>query len=83
MCKEGNSWDDTISNECQTLWKIWYQSAQKVLNIVIPRCFIENESPVRYELIGFRDASEKVYSAVIYLRVNYKMITKNLYPVRS
>ena len=62
MCKERNSWDDTISNEFQTLWKRWYQSTP---NIVIYLCFIANERPVKQELIGFCDALG-IYLWVLY-----------------
>ena len=47
-------------------------SAQKTPNIVIPRCYLEKEKPVEFQMIGYCDASEKAYSAVTHLRVTYK-----------
>ena len=46
---------------------------------VIPCRFIEKESPPRYELTGFCDASVKVYSVVIYLRVLYNDNGKSIF----
>ena len=72
MCKEGSSWDDDINDECKAVWKKWLLSAQKTPNIVIPRCYLQKEKPVEFQIIGYCDASEKAYSAVTYLRVTYK-----------
>ena len=72
MCKEGSSWDDDINDECKIVQKKWLLSAQKTPNIVIPRCYLEKEKPVEFQMIGYCDASEKAYSAVTYLRVTYK-----------
>ena len=47
-------------------------SAHKSPNIVIPRCYLQKEKPVEFQMIGYCDASEKTYSAVTYLRVTYK-----------
>ena len=70
-CKEGSSWNDDINDECKAVWKKWLLSAQKT-NIVIPRCYLRKEKPVEFQIIGSCDTSEKVCSAVTYLRVTYK-----------
>ena len=72
MCKEGGSWDDDINHEFNTVWKKWLLSPHKTPNIVIPRCYLQKEKPVEFQMIGYCDASEKTYSAVTYLRVTYK-----------
>ena len=50
----------------------WLLSAQKTPNIVIPCCYLQKENPVKFQIIGYCDASEKAYLAVIYLKVIYK-----------
>ena len=47
-------------------------NAQKTPNIVIPCCYLQKEKPVEFQILGYCDASEKVYSAVTYLRETYK-----------
>ena len=70
-CKEGSSWSDDINDESKTVWKKCLLSAQKT-NIVTSRCYLQKEKPVEFQIIGSCDTSEKVYSAVTYLRVTYK-----------
>ena len=72
MCKEGSSWDDDINNKCKAVGKKWLLSARKTPNIVLPRCYLQKEKPVKFQIIGYYDASEKAYSAVTYLRVTYQ-----------
>ena len=51
MCKEGGSWDDDINDEFKAVWKIWLLSAHKTPNIVIPRCYLQKEKPVEFQII--------------------------------
>ena len=73
MCKEGSSWGDD-KRRMQNMGK-WLLSAQKTPNIVIPCCYLQKENPVKFQIIGYCDASEKAYLAVIYLKVIYKKLT--------
>ena len=72
MCKDGSSWDVDINNECKAAWKKWLPSAPKTPDIVIPRCYLQKEKSIKFQIIGYCDTSEKAYSAVTYLRVTCK-----------
>ena len=46
--------------------------AQKTPNIVISCCYLQKDKLVEFNTIGYFDATEKAYSAVLHLRVTYK-----------
>ena len=61
--------DDSVPEEKGEEWNEWINSLDEMRSISIARCvFSQNEGNIsRYELHGFGDASQKAYSAVIYL----------------
>ena len=61
------SWDDELPQHLQYEWISYRKGMDNIGQIKLPRCIIP--LGVReYELHGFSDASEKAYSAVVYLR---------------
>lgn len=69
LCTRKIDWDDPIPREKSEEWDEWISSLDQVKSISIPRgVFSENESEIlSYELHGFGDASQKAYSALVYL----------------
>jgi hypothetical protein len=68
LCKLDIGWDDAVPSQLQESW-IKYKTDLKTLEeLKIPRC-IQPKSHNRIALIGFCDASEKAYAAVVYLAV--------------
>ena len=65
-------WDEPVPEEVHELWSRWRIELPLLSNIQIPRCFFKKDSQVSTrELHGFSDASEKAYSAVVYLRIQH------------
>jgi hypothetical protein len=62
-------WDDTLPDEIQSIWIKFKKDLKNIDQISIPRCIIP-QVPSSIDLIGFCDASEKAYGAVVYLRVH-------------
>ena len=53
-------------------WKQLGNEFSLLSSIQIPQClFLKNQTPIRYQLHGFSDVSERAYAAVIYLRIEY------------
>ena len=70
LSKDGGSWDDELNGDVQKEWNNWVTSAERCSVFEIPRCYDPNISESSQTmLIGFCDASEKGFAAVIYLRV--------------
>ena len=66
------SWDDELpkynNKDCPyTRWDRFRNELPELEKLSIPRC-VSHPSAACYELCGFSDASEKAYSAVIYVR---------------
>ena len=69
LCLQKGSWDDKISEEITKIWKKWLLSAKNYPWFEYPRCYHPNLSKIsEVMLIGFCDASESGYAAVVYLR---------------
>lgn len=60
-------WDDTISLEALQLWKSFQSNYSSINNLTIPRRINFPDSEI--QIHGFSDASEKAYSAALYIRV--------------
>ncbi|XP_055906208.1 uncharacterized protein LOC129941556 [Eupeodes corollae] len=59
-------WDDPLPFEIAEKWKLYRENLTYFENFRIFRRFAQNSKSL--ELIGFSDASEKAYSAVVYCR---------------
>ena len=67
-CKAGLGWDQALGGECLREWKRLKTAMEEETTTSVPRCYqIDNSKKIR--LIGFCDASEKAYAAVVYLRI--------------
>lgn len=61
------AWDDPVNKETLERWVQFQEESKSISKIRIPR-WIQQENE-KIELLGFCDASEKAYGAVIYSRV--------------
>lgn len=67
MWKLTIGWDDVLPEDVASTWKQIQQELTALEHIRIPR-FALRSNPVNVQLHAFSDASEKAYSAVIYIR---------------
>ncbi|XP_021953698.1 uncharacterized protein LOC110850572 [Folsomia candida] len=59
-------WDDPVPTDLAHKWTSYKKELQHIETIKIPRC-VKNSLNTKFALVGFCDASEKAYSAVVYL----------------
>ena len=72
VCISGIAWEDVLGADARRVWERWLSGAEKVREFVMPRCYIpEILSCSEVVLVGFCDASEKGYAAVIYIRGDF------------
>lgn len=65
----GLNWDDTLPTDVLQTWLKWKHEMTVIDNLKYSRCIVPKHAKVdQYELHGFGDASEKGYSAAVYLR---------------
>ncbi|CAB3990844.1 Hypothetical predicted protein, partial [Paramuricea clavata] len=69
---QGLSWDEHLPEEHRRTWKQWFEELIKLSLIKIPRCLRKSVEVGHIEIHTFSDASEKAYSAVVYIRHEYK-----------
>ena len=70
-CKANLQWDEPLSGELLKEWGRLKTAVGEKVEFDVPRCYqSDGEQPNR--LIGFCDASERAYSAVVYLRIGGK-----------
>lgn len=71
LCLQTFGWDEPLSEDKVSIWKICLHSLEEVGKISIPRCVYDEseEEILSCQLHGFGYASLKAYSAVNY--VNY------------
>ncbi|XP_060878440.1 uncharacterized protein LOC132950858 [Metopolophium dirhodum] len=67
LWQAGLNWDDKLPPDLSDLWQQYSSELHMVSNIKICRHIPPNELRI-VQLIGFSDASEKGYGAVVYLR---------------
>jgi hypothetical protein len=69
LCSENYDWDDELREEKKQKWNDWLDELCKTKSIEIDRCLYKNpnEEILEYQLHGFADASNKAYSAVVYI----------------
>ena len=64
--------DENLEGENLRIWKYLDKELETLNCIKVPRCYVSpGQSILHHELHGFSDASEKVYAAVVYLRIVY------------
>ena len=67
VCKAGTGWDEALRGSCLTEWKRLTAAMGEKTQLTVQRCYNMDDSK-EPQLIGFCDASERAYAAVIYLR---------------
>ena len=74
ICKNKNiSWDDVLEDETAKSWKPALSDMKETSTIDLERCYspeIDQKQIRSVELHGFRDASEKAYGEVVYIRIS-------------
>lgn len=65
---EAVDWDDPISENIQTEWKVFASELQCLTSIRVPRYYFKTNDVSMIELVGFADASSAAYGACIYIR---------------
>ena len=69
LWERGVDWDSPLPADLQRGWKEWRSQLPELSSLRVPRCYAPiNCQIVSRQLVGFSDASEKAYSAVVYVR---------------
>jgi hypothetical protein len=66
-----SGWDDVLPPQIQQQWEDYKLDMKRIESLSIPRCMI-HANPICINLNGFSDASERAYSAVVYLCAYYQ-----------
>ena len=70
LCEDKVGWDEPLEGGLLKKWKHLLLMLQKADDIVVPRCvFSDVAQPTSIQLVGFCDASNKAYAAVVYMRL--------------
>ena len=71
LCKMKVDWDEPLQGELLEEWNKLVLNLQQVQPITVSRCYFNgiSEPVISHSLIGFCDASLKLYAAVIYLKI--------------
>ncbi len=70
LWREGKEWDDPISPEIDRSFREYYNELVSLPLFKVPRGYFTCKAS-KFDLVGFCDASNRAYGAVIYLRVYY------------
>ena len=62
----GNDWDTELSDDLLKEWRRWIENVNEFL-LNVPRRYFLIEDVVKVSLVGFCDASEGAYAAVVYV----------------
>ncbi|XP_036335546.1 uncharacterized protein LOC118745966 [Rhagoletis pomonella] len=62
------SWDDPLSDDLTTAWRLWRQNLSTVTDLEFPRFYFQGGRPGTMQLHVFVDASEQAFAAVAYWR---------------
>jgi hypothetical protein len=65
------TWDEPLTKDVQEYWVNFKETLQYLAELRIPRCVLP-KSFSSISLIGYSDASEKAYSAVVFLCADYE-----------
>ena len=66
VCKERCDWKETLSPECQEVWDKFLKEAKQFSGLRVSRCYEQVFNGV-ITLVGFDDASEREYTARVYI----------------
>jgi len=70
LCQSEKGWDDVLSEEECGVWGKWCRAGTQMGEIKLDRNFLPPKDQIRkLKLVGFSDASEEAYAAVVYLVV--------------
>ena len=73
------SWDDPVPKEILIDWQRWAEELPMLTRRLLQRCYMESSKEADAKQIhGFSDASEKGYSAVVYIRILYSDSTVSI-----
>lgn len=62
------NWDESLPLNLQSSWRVYMDQIESIKFIKIQRCVIKVDNPIRFEMHGFCDASEKAYGVCVYIR---------------
>ncbi|XP_063907426.1 uncharacterized protein LOC135125701 [Zophobas morio] len=65
-------WDEGLPDHLECQWINFMQTLSDLNDIVIPRCVLSGQVPVRTELHGFCDSSQLAYGACIFIKTIQK-----------
>ena len=69
LWERGIHWDDRLHPDIERDWKEWRNQLAELSSLRIPCGYAPNNCQiVNRQFVGFSDASEKAYAAVVYLR---------------
>ena len=68
-------WDDHLPSSVLQEWQIYAEDVNQAVEKIVDRWVGYDEDTQSIELIGFCDASQRAYSAVVYLKVTRKNAT--------
>ena len=70
LCVKEVGWDEPLSGELLSKWREILQSWKMTKALVLPRCYFRiGDRVTSCRLLGFSDASQLAYAAVVYLHV--------------
>ena len=70
ICAAKLDWDDQLEGEVLLKWKMLLSRMKEPLLLQIPRCYFHGvEEPHSCELVGFCDASQRAYAAVVFMKI--------------
>ena len=70
LCLTKTNWDEELQGSLLRRWKSVLEEIRCFETVRIPRCYFST-TPVEVQVHAFSDASDRAYSAVVYLRSRY------------
>ena len=70
ICAAKLEWDEPLSGDLLSRWEHLTQSLRQSQSLCVPRCYFQDVIGTSYcSLVGFCDASQKAYAAVVFLKI--------------
>ncbi|XP_071648473.1 uncharacterized protein [Temnothorax longispinosus] len=66
LWKIKTGWDEVLPTDLETTWKEYYKSLPQTNDVKIPKNINPENASGQFDLVGFGNASEKAYGAVLY-----------------